>query len=101
MLSATMGAILENKGSVFYISGESISTASQAILLFPSNSIILYKHSAMLELHEKYLEEQLNMGCASIIDAQGKESKLTINPSMRCSVNQCDEVAQSIYNLYK
>ncbi len=101
MLPAAMGAVLENKGSIFYIPGESISTASQAILLLLSKSIILYKHSAMLELHEKYLEKQLNMGCASIIDYQDKEIKPTINPSKRCSVNQCDEIAQKIYKLYK
>lgn len=100
ILSASMGAVLMNKGSYFYVPGESISTASQAISLLPPNSIILYKHNAMLDLHEKYTAEELKLGCASVIDSQGKKSKPTVTPDKKCLINQCDDVAQHIYELY-
>lgn len=100
MLTAAMGAVLLNDNSSFYVPGESISTASQAISLLPANSIILYMHHAMLDSHKSYVEQELKLGCSSIIDESGNKITTTTHQSFTCSINQCDEAADKIYDLW-
>ncbi len=101
ILSAAMGAVLLNKNSSFYVPGESISTASQAISLLPTSSIILYTHHAMLDSHKTYVTQELKLGCAALIDESGNSLIPTQQPNPICSINQCYEAANKIYDLWQ
>ncbi len=100
ILPAAMGAVLLNSGSYFYVSGESISTASQALSLLPAHSILLYIHSAMLDIHRAYVAQELKLGCASIISESGEKIIAKTLPSATCSINQCDQAAAKVYEFW-
>lgn len=54
----------------------------------------------MLDTHRAYVGQELNLGCAAIIRESGNKITPPGVPSLNCSVNQCDEAAAKVYELW-